>query len=299
MKKQVLFFFLLIINLQVWSGEPAKVFIVAGQSNTDGRVPNMLLPDYIKELTSDTSFVKGAYKHCKIAQNRSDGRFLQFWPKSKRRSKPDAWAYDAVTYYLLEQKLQEDFYVVKWAIGGTSIEPPTQSANGVCWSANPEWLSKNYATSEKKGDEKERGKSLLLSFTDSFDKCVDQTLSKIKDGYQIEAFLWHQGESDSKAGEKYYDNLKTMLSYVRTHLSEKTGQDYSELPFILGSIPHHNKQYSAEVESAMIQLAKEDANVFLVDMSTQELQGDQLHFNQKSAEYLGQQMYKLLEAIIK
>lgn len=41
------------------------------------------------------------------------------------------WAFDAVTYYWLEQLLQEKFYVVKWAVGGTSIAPDYNASKDV------------------------------------------------------------------------------------------------------------------------------------------------------------------------
>lgn len=160
------------------NNQPAHVIITAGQSNTDGRVPNDRLPDYIKAMSTDTAFTTGAYKYCKIAQNRTDGKFRPFWPKSKRRAKPHTWGYDAITYYWLEQLWQEPFYVIKWAIGGTSIEPSASSDKSVHWSANPEWLSGNVATSQK-------GRSLLLSFINDIDGCIDNTLSKLKNGYRI------------------------------------------------------------------------------------------------------------------
>lgn len=282
-----LFFILVFVfscNCYASKNEPAHVIITAGQSNTDGRVPNDRLPDYIKVMATDTAFTTGAYKYCKIAQNRTDGKFRPYWPKSKRRAKPNTWGYDAVTYYWLEQMWQEPFYVIKWAIGGTSIEPSTTSDKSVHWSAN------NISTNQK-------GRSLLLSFINNIDGCIDNTLSKLKNGYQIDAFLWHQGESDHAHGDKYYENLKTVVLYIRNHLSEKTGKDYSELPFIFGTVAKKNKQYGSEVEAAMRRFAKEDKNVWLIDMSNAELMGDRLHFNQDSAEYLGKQMYERIKAL--
>lgn len=299
MKKLLLILLLATCCSLSWAtNKPTHVIITAGQSNTDGRVPNERLPKYIKALATDTvEFTEGAYKYCKISQNRPDGKFFPYWPKSKRRSQPNAWTYDAVTYYMLEKKLQEDFYVIKWAIGGTSIAPLEDKPDVACWYANQEWLSQNVATSEK-NEAGEKGKSLLLSFTNAIDVSIDKKLSKLENGYQIDAFLWHQGESDNNYGSDYYDNLKTMVTYVRNHLTEKTGKDYSKLPFILGTVPKKSKQYNVDVEKGMQRLAKEDANVHLIDMSDGELQGDKLHFNQNSAEYMGKQVYNLLVKIL-
>lgn len=274
-----------------WAGEPVHVIITAGQSNTDGRVSNVYLPAYIKALATDTSaFGEGAYRHCKIAQNRVDGQFIPFWPQCTRGSATNKWAYDAVTYYWLEQLWQEDFYVIKWAVGGTAIAPGN-SPKGQYWSADSAWLAGNTASAQG-------GKSLLLSFVQNIDSCIDRTLSRLPNGYRIDAFLWHQGESDKGRGSRYYNNLKTLLTYVRQHLTEKTGQDYSHLPFILGSVSRQNKSYDSEVEAAMHRLAAEDVNVYLVDMSAGELQSDRLHFTETSAEKLGKEMYENMKEIL-
>lgn len=288
--KRSLFILLLILGCGFVSAKgPAHVIIVAGQSNTDGRVPNDRLPEYIKVMAKDTAFTQGAYNYCKISQNRTDGKFRSFWPRSMRRAKTDTWGYDAVAYYWLEQLYQEPFYVIKWAIGGTSITPSTNpEARGTYWSADPKWLSENVATSQK-------GKSLLLSFIANIDGAIDQTLLKLKEGYQIDAFLWHQGESDQKHGKEYYQNLKNVVTYVRNHLTEKTGKDYSQLPFIFGTVSRKNKSYSSEVEEGMKRLAKEDKNAYLIDMSDAELLGDKLHFNQVSAEYMGKQIFEQIK----
>ena len=283
---------LVVCCLSTAAAQPVHVIITAGQSNTDGRVSNLKLPTYIQALSTDNAdFSEGAYPYCRIAQNDASGKFVPFWPRTTRGKRTNLWAYDAVTYYWLGQLLKEKFYVIKWAVGGTSIAPDYTSNRGRYWSADPEWLAQAKATSDG-------GRSLLLSFTQEIDSCIEKTLSQLKEGYQIDAFLWHQGESDYNKGKEYYDNLSKVVAYVRTHLSEKTGRDYSKLPFIFGTVSRSNKRYNAEVENGMKRLAEEDPDVYLIDMSEGALQGDKLHFTAPAAEYLGKQMYERLARII-
>ncbi len=263
--------------------QPATVIITAGQSNTDGRVLNNTLPDYIQQ---------NKYKYCQwcygsAGKLQTEG-FEVFWPRMVHQARPGRWAYDAVTYYWLEQAIQKDFYVVKWSLGGTAIDTGCSSTSGKYWSADPKWLASNHSTATG-------GKSLLLSFTEEIASCIDNKLSKLPEGYEIKAFLWHQGESDRHKGKNYYMNLKAVIEYVRNFLIEKTGEKkYKNLPFLCGTVARNNKQYSADVEAALYQLAKEDKNFYVIDMSKGELQNDQLHFTAKSAEYLGIEMYNKL-----
>lgn len=268
----------------------AHVLITAGQSNTDGRISNKDLPAYIKAMATDTvDFLEGAYRYCKIAQNRNDGQFVSFFPKG--RITQGLWAYDAVTYYLLERALQQDFYVVKYAVGGTSIQYPNDTAKGRYWSANPAWLAKT--VSIEKG-----GQSLLLSLTDAIDAAIDETLSKLEGGYTIDAFLWHQGESDNRYPKTYYANLKALVAYVRNHLTAKTGDDYANLPFIFGTVATTNRQYHPLVEAGMRRLANEDLNAYLIDMSKATLQVDRLHFDAPAATHLGEAMFTILSKVV-
>lgn len=263
--------------------EPATVIITAGQSNTDGRVLNNTLPDYIQQ--NKYTYCKWSYGSAGKLQTEG---FETFWPRMVHQGRPGRWAYDAVTYYWLEQALQKEFYVIKWSLGGTAIDTKCGSTSGKYWSADPDWLKANKSTLTG-------GKSLLLSFVEEIDQCIDNYLSKLPQGYEIKAFLWHQGESDRHQGKNYYKNLKAVVEYVRNHLVEKTGNKaYKNLPFICGTVAHSNKQYSTDVEEGMYKLAKEDKYFYVIDMADQALQKDQLHFTPEAAEYLGIEMYNKL-----
>lgn len=266
---------------------PANVIIVAGQSNTDGRVSNDDLPDYIKQ---------NGYKHCWWSYGSDTisggGRFERFWPRVAKPDNHERWGYDAIVYYLLDQQSKRDFYIIKESLGGTAIDTACSSNNGMYWNASEEYLASTAAAD--KG-----GKSLLKAFTENIGACIDNVLAHHKGGYKIRAFLWHQGESDKKMAAHYQDNLKKVVVYVRAYLVEKTGnKDYANLPFICGTFSEKSRDRSEQVVQALENLAKEDSHFYVVDASDATIQKDRLHFDAQGAELLGKRVYeKLMEVV--
>ena len=263
--------------------KPVNVIITAGQSNTDGRVSNNDLPDHIK---------KNGYRHCLWSYGSDTisggGRFERFWPRVARPDNKERWGYDAVVYYLIDQHAKRDFYVIKESLGGTALDTACVSNNGMYWNASPGYLAANAAAD--KG-----GKSLLKAFTENIGACIDHELSRQKGGFEIKAFLWHQGESDKKMAAHYYDNLKAMVAYVRNYLVEKTGDKrYAHLPFICGTFSNESRDRSEEIVSALHRLAEEDSNFHVVDASDLTIQHDRLHFDAQGAEMLGRRVHECL-----
>lgn len=263
--------------------KPVSVIISAGQSNTDGRVSNNDLPDYIK---------KNGYRHCLWSYGSDTisggGRFEQFWPRVAKPDNKERWGYDAVVYYLIDQHAKRDFYVIKESLGGTAIDTACVSTSGMYWNASPEYLTANAAAD--KG-----GKSLLKAFTENIGACIDNELSRHKGGFKIKAFLWHQGESDKKMAAHYYDNMKAVVAYVRNYLVEKTGdRRYAHLPFICGTFSNQSRDRSEEIVRALYRLAEEDSNFHVVDASDATIQRDRLHFDAQGAELLGKRVYERL-----
>lgn len=262
---------------------PVPVYLVAGQSNTDGRVPNTDLPSYIR---------RDSYKHCfwsyGSGTTSGNGRFELFWPRIVNKNMPGRWAYDAVVYYWLEKSLKRDFYIVKESLGGTAVDLRATSTQKMYWSANPAFLDSTQAAD--KG-----GKSLLKAFTENIGACIDQQLSKCEGGYELKAFIWHQGESDKKTADSYYENMKAVIDYVRDYLVKKTGQKrYESLPVILGGISHHSRGYSEKIERAQNMLASNLKNVYFVPVPEASLRSDKLHFDAAGAELLGRKIYNQL-----
>ena len=265
--------------------KPAMVIIVAGQSNSDGRVSNEELPEYIKQR---------GYKHCWWSYGSDTisggGRFERYWPRVARPDNTQRWGYDAVVYHMLDQQAKDDFYVIKESFGGTAIDTACSSTHGMYWSAHPEYLSST--TAADKG-----GKSLLKAFTENIGACIDNELAHKQGGFEIKAFLWHQGESDKQMAAHYYNNLKAVVEYVRSYLVNKTADErYSHLPFICGTFAKDSRDRREEVVQAMYRLAEEDANFHVIDLSDATIQRDHLHFDAQGAELYGKRVYdKLME----
>ena len=109
--------------------------------------------------------------------------------------------------------------------------------------------------------------------------------------------MWHQGESDRTQAAAYHDNLQQLVSYLRSWLVGKTGDErYATLPFIAGTVNRSSTQYNAVVEQAVRRLAEEDANFHVVDMSDCKLGSDNLHFDATGEADAAQRMFdKLVE----
>ena len=269
------------------AGEPVAVFITAGQSNTAGRCMNDNLPEYIKALGSAYQYCNWSYTNGTTRKSESEGVFRKFWPEMESTNNSGRFAYDAIVYYWIEKALQKDFYVVKHAMGGTSIDPTCTSSNDYHWSADATWLAEHASCNT------EGGTSMLKAFCNNIGASLDALVANGK-SYDIKAMIWHQGESDrSGTGpDGYHDNLKAVVKYVRDYLVAKTGDNkYATLDFICGTVPTNSKQYNKKVYDALFTLANEDEHFHVIETSPGTFIGDQLHFDTNCAERLGINMY--------
>jgi len=260
---------------------PASVYLTAGQSNADGR-------EYVSKLPS---YMRQGYQRLRYANVTSscDGTFgaRTFDDNSSR------FAFCDVTNYFIDQASTTVFYSIKCAYGGTAIDTAATYAHLPVWCADPTWIAANNAY---RGDIS-TGKSLTKSLTEGLADCANATLSKLQQGYDVKAIMWHQGESDRKQSGHYYKNFKDMINYMRNAIYETTGREKDKtLPFIFGTVSHNSKQYNSAVEKAQKQVAEELPNVYYIDMSDAGLRSDALHFDSAWTEYLGKMMYnKLVE----
>lgn len=263
----------------LYAQQPVSVFITVGQSNADGRVYNNQLPSYLKKGYD--------YLHYTNVASSSNGKF----EKRSFENLKERWAFCDVTNYYIERALESDFYSIKCTYGGTAIDTAATVKTQPVWFADSQWIANNKAY---RGDVT-IGRSLTKSLIDGFNDCVDSTFSRLKQGYDVKAIMWHQGESDRKSAGNYYENFKDVINYMRTNIYNKTGDESDkELPFIFGTVSRKSRQYSKGVEEAQRKVAAELPNVYLIDLSDMPLGKDVLHFDSAGTEALGKLMFEKL-----
>ena len=250
------------------------IILTAGQSNADGRVPVAELPDYVNYQYCQWSYGSGDFR-------KATGAFEPFNPTVARMALGPRWGFDAIVYYLLEQQWQCPFYVIKQTMGGTAIDPNcAKSTHGWYWSADAKTMAGK--------------KSLLNAFCQQIDDC----LSHLPKNYDIRFMLWHQGESDMPQQDRYYDNLKAVVAYIRRHLVEVTGnKKYAHLPIVCGTFAKDSRQRPPKVVDALYQMANDDQNFHVVDASDLTLLSDHIHFDATGAVKLGQRVYEKLMSL--
>ena len=249
-----------------------KVFLMAGQSNADGRSATSTMPQFIQDYANyGSKFCYWSYANgTDAAWQMFGGKMAPYKPYTDNNT-TSRCGFDGIVYHHIEEALRQCFYVIKESRGGTAIDPRCTSSGDLWWNADPNWL----ATASPRS-----GHSLALEFTDNIGLCIDNVLSQLDEGYQIMCIMWHQGESDRTQPVAYHDNLQQLVAYLRSYLVSKTGDErYATLPFISGTVNRNSTQYNAVVEQAVLQLAAEDENFHVVDMSNCKLGSDNLHFD--------------------
>ena len=267
---------------------PRKVFLMAGQSNADGRPAIGTMPQYIQDYANNggSKFCYWSYANgTETAWQMFSGKLQPYMPYTDNNT-TSRCGFDGIVYHLIEEALQQRFYVIKESRGGTAIDTRCSSTGDLWWNAAPDWL----ATAAPRS-----GHSLALEFTENIGLCIDNILSQLQEGYRIQCIMWHQGESDRTQAASYHDNLRQLVAYLRSWLVSKTGDEqYATLPFIAGTVNRSSTQYNAQVEQAVLQLAEEDPNFHVVDMSDCKLGSDNLHFDASGCLDAAQRMFQTL-----
>lgn len=225
------------------AGKKIKVFVLAGQSNMEGRADG-------RKLTGENQArLRKVQGRVQLAFNREPVRPLDVVAPSEeiRKIYQRDRIFGPELFFgisLAEAWPDEKFLFIKLAEGGTSLHG--------CW--HPEW-------SEEKAALMEEAESPKL-----YGELVDY-VRKVLEGYSTQDFelcamLWVQGESDGKVPEAaaaYGTTLRTLVERVRSDLGNE------EFPFLLfqvGSlqVAQGMKECAAEVANVSLLLQSQDAD---------------------------------------
>lgn len=221
------------------STKKTKVFLLAGQSNMDGRAKASGLSEVDKQR------LKKAQNNVTLYYNFDEGNPLDTTKVAKHTAKKFGAKYLFGPELFFGINMSEKYpdhkiILIKRARGGMSLYG--------AW--NPDW------TIEKATLIKEEKQPKLYS---EFVEYGQKVLSALdKDSYELCGMLWVQGETDSgkkggiKPREVYDDNLTKLISRVRTDFN------HPKLPFLMFQVGH------GKVVEAMKNVAKADDNVVLI-----------------------------------
>lgn len=274
------------------------VYIVAGQSNADGRALIEDMPLEVRRYVEIGGAPEIMMSYCNGSAENELGVFKPYIPMAEGIYS-DNCGFDAVLYSMMAGSPEKPLYIIKESKGGTAIDTLCQSAKDLYWNASPQWLANAGIASYNPLTNTTAGKSLLLQLEANIDSCINTTLSQLSGGYEIKCIIWHQGESDRSCSEMYYSNLKTLVEHLRCHISQKTGDDsYMALPFIAGGVNKDSRQYNEIVENAKIRLADEDPNFHYINLDDCELRSDdRLHFNGYGASTAARHFHECLSSL--
>lgn len=296
MMKKILISVSLILTSLSFSAK-IPVYIMAGQSNADGRALVSEMPTAIQDYVKNNGSNLILMSYCNGTTRKALGEFEKYEPMYENNSSKYC-GFDAIVYNLIETSRKKKFFVIKESKGGTAIDTLCKSSASLYWNADPMWLDQAGLADYDTKTKETKGKSMLLQLEANIDACIDNALASEEEGYEIKCIMWHQGESDRKKSENYYENLKSLVAHLRQHIIEKTGDvKYVNLPFIAGSVSRESKQYNSLVEESKLRLANDDANFYVVDLNGCELRSDDnLHFNALGCVEAGNRMFaKLVE----
>lgn len=237
MYRYVIIFALFFINVCNSQGKQTKVFLLAGQSNMDGRAKASGLSKI------DTQRLKKAQKNVTLYYNFEKGKPLDTTKVAKHIAKKFGAEYLFGPELFFGIKMSEKYpehqiVLIKRSQGGMSLYG--------AW--NPDW------TLEKATLMNEQKRPKLYNEFINYSK---EVLSKLPN-YEICGMLWVQGEADSgkrfgsKPANEYEANLKNLISKVRQEFNE------ASLPFLMFQVGGGN------VVKGMKNVAKKDVNVVLI-----------------------------------
>lgn len=259
-------------------GNELITFIVAGQSNADGRDALVNAPVWLNQSNPVVTGVK------MWDVNTSPHQFNDF--KLGTNSGADVytqttWAFDMIAMHNYYVGKNTTVYMVKRTKGGTPIYIDPNNIKG-SWNINFTGITSTNT-----------GITVLLQDLHWYYQSAVTYATSVGKTLNVKAILWHQGESDYlpvDAANSYYDNFKEVISYIRNNIVGNP-----TLPIVYGTVPHDSGQYNVTVENAHLLIGLEDINAHVVNLANATLLVDGLHLDATSSIAFGDSVYNIIK----
>jgi hypothetical protein len=254
-------------------------FIIAGQSNTDGRVPVAQAPSWFNQTTKTVSGLK-VWNERNPFLTKGFGDFKLGTNCGADVYTSTDWAFDMVALRSYTTNKNETVYMVKRTKGGTPISIDSGNDKG-SWNVNFTGITAVNT-----------GITVLLRELHWYYQSAVTYATSIGKTLNVKSILWHQGEGDSystEAANAYYQNFKDVIYYIRNNIVGNPN-----LPIVFGTISHSSLQYNSTIETSQLLIALEDPYAYAVNMSAGTLL-DPYHFDATSSIYLGDAVYDIIK----
>lgn len=226
----------LVLTPVAWGADQYGVYLLAGQSNMDGRGKVSDLDDE-NRMPFDNAII--FYRNLPTAVDdwQPLGPGFSIPPKHKGGLPSPTFGPElGFASAMLDAKPHRKLALIKGSKGGTSLR--------VDWNPGTQ------------GDPSSQG-ARYRDFVETI-QIATQKLSQRGDTYTFRGLLWHQGESDSKSKTKVYE--RRLATFIR-RIREDIGQ--LDLPVIVGEVFDNGKRDN--VRAAIGAVATSDERVGLVE----------------------------------
>lgn len=242
----------------VFAGDEYDVYLLAGQSNMDGR-------GLASKLTDDQ---KTPFENA-IVFYRNEKRSSDMWrpltvgfsiPPRYKGGLPSPTFGPEIGFSrsMLQRDTKRKIALIKGSVGGTSLRS--------------DWKPGTMGKPESQGPQ-------YRDFMETIEIATNQ-LDDRGDEYVIRGLLWHQGESDSKSETAIYERrLKEFITRFREDI------DQPDLPVVVGEVFDNGKRNN--VRAAIQKVAAESSSVGLVTSEGTTTSDPGTHFDAKSQLLLG------------
>ena len=189
--------------------------------------------------------------------------------------------------------------IIKHAWGSSYLYPNTSHSVSQTYGT---WTPPSYIEANGVDTEGNKIGGLYNAFIDTVTEGIAMLVA---DGYTpvIRGMWWMQGEAETGTlvyANSYEELLTTLISDVRRDLGSITGEDLSDMPFVMGKISinqtkdsngeyvYSQQPYINTVNAAQVSVTSSVANTYVVDTSGLR-QLDKWHYSADGQHYLGEQ----------